>query len=226
MRVRELMTTDPVTTTADTPLKEVARVMLTRRISGLPVVDAAGTLIGIVTEGDIVHQESRKARGDVPGLLRSLFGDDDGPAITAGEAMTSPAITTGPDIDHTVAARLMETRGVKPLPVVDADGRVIGIVGRSDIMASFARPDELIEDEIQVDILDRIMWTEPGAVNVEVIEGRVTLSGSVPKKTDARILEVLTGRLHGVVDVNIDEVRYAHDDTKAPQSAGAPFGLW
>ncbi len=226
MRVRELMTADPVTTTADTPLKEVARVMLTRRISCLPVVDAAGTLIGIVTEGDIVHQESRKARGDIPGMLRSLFGDDGGPAITAGEAMTSPAITIGPDIDHTVAARLMETRGVKPLPVVDADGHVLGIVGRSDIMASFARPDELIEDEIQVDILDAIMWTEPGAVDVEVTEGRVTLTGSVPNRTDARILEVLTSRLDGVVDVNVDEVRYAYDDTKAAQSAGAPFGLW
>lgn len=60
MRVGELMTTDPVTTTVDTPLKEAARLMLTHRISGLPVVDAAGTLIGIVTEGDIVHQESAK----------------------------------------------------------------------------------------------------------------------------------------------------------------------
>ena len=139
--------------------------------------------------------------------------------------MTSPAITIGPDIDHTVAARLMETRGVKPLPVVDADGHVIGIVGRSDIMASFARPDELIEDEIQVDILDAVMWTEPGAVDVEVTEGRVTLTGSVPNRTDARILEVLTRRLDGVVDVNVDEVRYAYDDTKAAQSAGAPFGL-
>ena len=226
VRVRELMTTDPVTTTADTSLKEAARLMLTHRISGLPVVDAAGTLIGIVTEGDIVHQESRKARGDVPGLLRSLFCDDGAPAITAGEAMTSPVITTGPDIDHTVAAKLMETKSVEPLPVVDADGRVIGIVGRSDIMASFARPDELIQDEIQVDILDRIIWTEPGAVTVKVIEGRVTLSGSVPKKTDARILWVLTRRLDGVVDVNVDEVRYPYDDTKAAQSAGGPIGLW
>ena len=120
----------------------------------------------------------------------------------------------------------MEKRGVKPLPVVDADGRLIGIVGCSDIMASFVRPDELIQDEIQVDILDRIIWTEPGAVTVEVIEGQVTLSGSVPKKTDARILWVLTRRLDGVVDVNVDEVRYPYDDTKAAQAAGGPIGLW
>ena len=110
--------------------------------------------------------------------------------------------------------------------VVDADGRLIGIVGCSDIMASFVRPDELIQDEIQVDILDRIIWTEPGAVTVEVIEGQVRLSGSVPKKIDARILWVLTRRLDGVVDVNVDEVRYPYDDTKAAQAAGGPIGLW
>jgi CBS-domain-containing membrane protein len=136
-------------------------------------------------------------------------------------------VTTAPEVDHTVAARLMETRGVKRLPVVDVDGRVVGIISRSDIMTSFARPDELIEDEIQVDILDRILWTEPGAVTVEVVDGRVTLHGLVPKKSDSRILEELSKRLDGVVGVNVEDVYYTIDDTRAGQaSGGAPLALW
>jgi len=126
-----------------------------------------------------------------------------------------------------LAARVMETRGVKRLPVVDADGHIVGIISRSDIMASFARPDELIEDEIQVDILDQILWTAPGAVTVEVVDGRVTLRGTVPTKTDANILAALTGALDGVVEVNSDEVYYGIDDTSGGQvSAGVPYGLW
>ena len=121
----------------------------------------------------------------------------------------------------------METRGVKRLPVVDADGHIVGIISRSDIMASFARPDELIEDEIQVDILDQILWTAPGAVTVEVVDGRVTLRCTVPTKTDANILAALTGALDGVVEVNSDEVYYGVDDTSGGQvSAGVPYGLW
>lgn len=224
MKVHELMSTEVVTTGAATSLKEVARLMIRHSISGVPIVDDERRLIGIVTEGDILHHESLRAGGDRLGILDSIFGDDATPT-TAGEAMTAPAVTTAPDVDHTVAARLMETRGVKRLPVVDVDGGVVGIISRFDIMTSFARPDELIQDEIQVDILDRILWTEPGAVTVEVVEGRVTLAGLVPNKSDARVLEELSKRLDGVVEVDATELHYSIDDSKTGQtSAGLPLG--
>ncbi len=224
MRVHELMSTDVVTATPDTSLKEVARLMLGHSVSGIPIVDADKRLIGIVTEADIVHHEALRASGDRLGILHTILGEDE-PATTAGQAMTSHVVTTGPEEDHTVAARLMETRGVKRLPVVDVDGHVLGVVSRSDIMTSFARPDELIEDEIQVDILDRILWLEPGTVEVEVDEGSVTLRGTVDKKSDARILEELTKRLDGVVAVDIRGLHYTFDDTRKGQTpSGAPLG--
>lgn len=227
MRVHELMSTEVVTATRESSLKDIARLMLSNEISGIPIVDDEQRLIGIVTEADIVHRESLRARGNRLGILHTLLGDDDQPSTTAGGAMARHVITTSPEVDHTMAARVMETRGVKRLPVVDADGHIIGIISRSDIMASFARPDELIEDEIQVDILDRILWTAPGAVTVEVVDGQVTLHGTVPTKTDANILAALTNALDGVVAVNSDEVYFGVDDTTGGQvSAGVPYGLW
>ena len=227
MRVHELMTTEVVTATRESSLKVVARLMLANQISGIPIVDGERRLIGIVTEADILHRESVRASGPHLGILHNILGDADPPPTSAGDAMTSHVITTSAETNHTLAARVMETRGVKRLPVVDDEGHVIGIISRSDIMASFARPDELIEDEIQLDILDRILWTEPGAVSVEVVDGRVTLRGSVPSKTDARILAGLTGGLDGVVEVNTDEVYYKIDDTAGSHvSSGVPYGLW
>jgi CBS domain-containing protein len=227
MKVHELMSTEVVTASTEMNLKEVARLMLGHQISGVPIIDDDQRLIGIVTEADIIHQESLRAGGDRLGILKPAPGNNDTTPTTAGEAMSGHVVTTAPEVDHTVAARLMETRGVKRLPVVDVDGRVVGIISRSDIMTSFARPDELIEDEIQVDILDRILWTEPGAITVEVVDGRVTLHGLVPKKSDSRILEELSKRLDGVVEVNVDDVYYTIDDTRAGQaSGGAPLALW
>jgi len=227
MRVHELMTVEVITAVAGASLKEVARLMLGNQVSGIPIVDDDERLVGIVTEADIVHREALRAGGARMGVLHTMIGDDEPIPTTAGEAMTGHVITASSEMEHTSAARLMETKGVKRLPVVDADGHIVGIISRSDIMASFARPDELIEDEIQVDILDRILWSEPGAVSVEVVDGRVTLRGSVPKRTDAKILAGLTGGLDGVVEVNIDGVTYLHDDTKTDQaSAGIPFSYW
>ncbi len=219
MKVSELMTTEPLTTTAAVSLKEVVRIMLDNRISGVPVVDDNGTLCGIVTEADILHHESERA-GKGLGILDSVRGDEHG-VMTVGEAMSKRVITTAPEVDHTVAARLMETRGVKRLPVVDAEGHVLGIISRADIMASFARPDELIADEIERDLLERILWTEPGDVAVEVVDGSVTLQGSVPTKSDRRILEEMSKRLDGVIEVNVDDVSFRRDDTIAGGASSA-----
>lgn len=224
MKVHELMSTELVTATRDTSLKELARLMLANDISGVPIVGDDRRLVGIITEADILHYESLRAETDGFGLLPVLHGHVDS-AATAGEVMSDHIVTTGPDVEHTIAARLMETRGVKRLPVVDVDGHLVGIISRSDIMASFARPDELIEDEIRIDIVERILWLEPGAIAVGVEEGRVTLSGSVPRKTDARILEELSRQLDGVVEVNIDQIRYEVDDTKFSEGKGTPVGL-
>ena len=220
MKVHELMSTEVVTATAESSLKEVARLMLANEISGVPIVGDDRRLVGIVTEADILHYESLRVEMDGLGLLPVMREQTESAAADVGETMSDYVVTTSPDVDHTVAARLMETRAVKRLPVVDAEGHLVGIISRSDIMKSFARPDELIEDEIRIDIIERILWLETDTVEVKSLEGRVTLSGAVPRKTDARILEELSRRLDGVVDVDSSGMSYEIDDTKAGQAGG------
>lgn len=111
MKVHELISTEVVTAATETSLKEVARMMLGHRISGVPIVDEDDRLVGVVTEADILHHESLRAEGDRLGILHTVQGYDVAPAKTVGDAMSAHVVTTGPDVDHTVAARLMETRG-------------------------------------------------------------------------------------------------------------------
>jgi CBS domain-containing protein len=105
--------------------------------------------------------------------------------------------------DTTVAAagRTMANKNVKRLPVVDADGHLVGIISRSDIVRAFARPDDVIEDEIREDVLGRVLMFDPDLIEVTVSEGVVTLEGGLPEEADARLLEELTRRLDGVVRV-------------------------
>ena len=136
MRVEEVMCRDVVTVSQSTPLKDVARILLERRISGLPVVDDEGRVVGVVSEGDIVSKERGVEQGAVHGY-HWLFGPDDGEALkrearTAAEAMTSPAVVVRPQRSVAEAARLMVEQSVNRLPVV-SEGNLVGIVepGRS-----------------------------------------------------------------------------------------------
>lgn len=215
MRVIDLMTADVVTVAADTPLKEAARRMVSSRISGLPVTDADGKLIGIITEGDYLHREVERERPHRHGLLDALLGGSHtlADAETVGEAMSERVVTISPDASLAEAARVMSVRDVKRLPVVDDEGRLIGVLSRADIVAAFTRPDEVIEDEIREDVLRRILFVDPSSVGVAVLDGVVTLSGELPTRTEARLLEELTRRLDGVVSVE-STLSWKIDDTK------------
>ncbi|HUH15626.1 MAG TPA: CBS domain-containing protein, partial [Gaiellaceae bacterium] len=123
MKVKELMRTDVKTVTPGTPLKEVAALLAAERISGVPVCDERGGVLGVVSEGDILFKE-RGPRERHGGPLAWVI--DTGvyaeavkaAARTAGEAMTAPAVTIGPERSVTEAARLMLDREVNRLPVV------------------------------------------------------------------------------------------------------------
>ena len=90
---------------------------------------------------------------------------------------------------------------MKRLPVVDMEGRLVGIVSRADVVAAYTRPDELIEDEIREDVIRRILFLDPDSISVDVTEGVVTLSGEIDNQTDSRLLEELVRRLDGVTRV-------------------------
>lgn len=213
MKVRDLMTTEPVTTTPDTPLKEAARLMVQHKVSGLPVV-RGGKVVGIVTEGDFLRQEASRDQPYRFGLLDALFGDEPAhppSAETVGQVMTEQVLTVAPETSLSEAARIMAGRRVKRLPVVAADGTLVGVISRADVVNAFTKPDEVIEDEIREDIIRRLLFLEPDALEVQVKDGVVALAGRLENRTEAHLLEELTRRLDGVIRVE-SSLTYEVDD--------------
>ncbi len=225
------MTFDVVTVTEDTPLKEASQRMVAARVSGLPVVDDAGRLVGIITEADFVSKEA--ARRQAPsraGLLRLLFSErpaQEEEEATVAAAMTPQPFTISADADHTEAARLMEKHHVKRLPVLDGAGNLAGVISRADILNVFATPDEVVADTIREDIVRRVMWLDPTTVTVTVANGNVKLAGSLPTRTEARMLEALVRRNDGVVSVE-SRLTYDMDDRIGADSPppDAPRPSW
>jgi CBS domain-containing protein len=216
MKVRDLMTTDPLTVSPDTLLKEAARTMVRNKVSGLPVV-TDGEVIGIVTEGDFLRQEANRDQPYRFSLLDALFGE--GPsgapaAETVSEVMTDHVITIGPEASIGDAARVMATKNVKRLPVVDDEGSLIGVISRADVVNAFTKPDEIIEDEVREDIIRRLLFLDPDEVGVSVDDGVVTLDGEMENRTEAHLLEELTRRVEGVVRVD-SKLTFEVDDRKA-----------
>ena len=161
------MATSVVTVDRATPYKEIARLLAEHRISGMPVLKMGREVAGVVTEADLLVAEAKTAR-----RLRSAGRlhlrsprQRRHPALTAGELMTAPAITIGPHVTVHAAGRLMSTRHVRLLPVVDENARLIGVVSRRDLLAVFLRPDEDIAADVR-QVLDEILLAEPGEANV------------------------------------------------------------
>jgi len=212
MRVEDLMTREVATTSPETPLRQAARLLAAAGISGMPVVDREGAVVGVLSEADILV----KAGGEVPGtrLLGWLLDADTGleekiRAETVGEAMSFPVVTIAPDRPVHEAARLMSTEGINRLPVVD-EGRLVGILTRADVVRAFTRTDAQIADEIENEILRRTLWLEPGAVTVEVEDGAVRIEGEVGSPADAELLPVFVSRVPGVISVRTNV--HAHDE--------------
>jgi len=178
-RVRDVMTTSVVTVDRITPYKEIARLLAEHRISGLPVLKMGRQVAGVVTEADLLAAEVATAR-----RLRSPGGPAwwprrrRHPALTAGELMTAPAITIGPDATVPAAARLMNTHHLRMVPVVDEKGRLAGIVSRRDLLSVFLRPDEEIAADVRR-VLDDFVLAESADANVTVHNGVVTLTGTL-----------------------------------------------
>ena len=216
MKVRDLMTTDPLTVSAETLLKEAARTMVRNRVSGLPVM-ADGVLIGIVTEGDFLRQEANRDQPYRFSLLDALFGEgptDPPAAESVVEVMTENVITIRPEATIGEAARVMANKRVKRLPVIDEDGTLVGIMSRADVVNAFTKPDEIIEDEVSEDIVRRLLFLDPEDIGVSVADGVVTLEGEMENRTEAHLLEELTRRVEGVVRVD-SQLRFLVDDEKA-----------
>lgn len=181
-RVRDVMTTNVVTVDRITPYKEIAHLLTEHRISGLPVLSMGRHVVGVVSEADLLEVEDKQARrrraAAASGQRRWSLRATPPPALVAGDLMTSPAVTIHPDATIPAAARVMNASHVRRLPVVDPDGKLIGVVSRRDLLSVFLRPDAEIAEDAQA-VLDEILLAEPGDASVAVRGGVLTLAGSL-----------------------------------------------
>jgi CBS domain-containing protein len=203
--VRDVMTTQVVTVDRITPYKEIAHLLAEHKISAVPVLTMGRHVAGVVSEADLLaaeDQDARKARTGRADHLPWSHGHGKHPPLTAEQLMTSPAVTIHPDAPIPRAASVMHSRHVKRLPVVDPDGKLLGIVSRRDLLTVFLRPDAQIAAEVR-ELLTEILFADP-AISVRVHEGVVVLAGE-PGAAERHDLVPVAIRLiwdiDGVVDV-------------------------
>lgn len=209
--VQDVMTRDVVSILDFTSYKDVVRILLENGVSAVPVVDRQYHVRGVVSEADLIEKEAQQSEGyPEPWELLTRRGrgaHSKARAESAAELMTAPAITTGADTGIAQAARLMRKHGVKRLPVVDADGVLVGIVSRGDLLKPFLRSDEGIRDAVVEDILRATMGVDPLSVEVVVRDGVVTLTGEMENEFVAEDTARLVRELDGVVSM-VDRLRY------------------
>lgn len=218
MRAHQIMTRKVITVKADTPILEAANRMLQHCISGLPVVDNTGRLLGIISEGDFMRRSEIGTQGPRIRWLDFLMGAGKSAlqfvlehGRKVGEIMTQNDLCTATeDMPLEELVRLMERRNVKRIPIVRGD-RLVGIVTRSDLLravASLARdvPDPTADDDhIRSRVFAAIQKNEwqPTQLGVTVREGIVHLSGTI---TDERFRQAAI-----VAAENVSGVRLVHD---------------
>jgi len=207
MKIRDIMTTDVVSVGPQTPFKDLIDRLVSSEVSGLPVVDDTGKLVGVVTEADLI---SKEAYGSQRHRALALLGDlllrrdhrwvAKAEGLVAADVMTKNVVVCNSKEDVRLVARRMLERKVKRMPVVD-EGSLVGIVSRHDMLVMYDRPDYLITTD-----LDRILANDPNVpddqhVRHSVNEGIVTLTGDVRYGWEESIVVSIVRNVPGVIDV-------------------------
>jgi CBS domain-containing protein len=219
LKVRDLMTPDVVTVRPTTPIKDVAMLLVEHRISGMPVVDDDGRVVGVVSEGDLLFKE-RDANSVERRPLARIFGDSSETraelakalALTAGDAMTAPAITIHADALVAEAASTMTRHHVNRLPVVDGE-ELVGVVSRADIVRAIVRSDDELTRSIRDDVLYGTLWLDPDRFDVDVTNGNARIAGQVERRSEAQMIERIAGMVPGVISVTT-ALTWTLDDEK------------
>jgi CBS domain-containing protein len=217
--VASVMTREVISIRPQTPFKEIVDLLVGRGISAVPVVDDDGTPVGVVSEADLVSKEEFGGGTDAMPLVsrarRHRWHQATG--LTAADVMHKPVLTVGASEKVPVAARRLVRAGVRRLFVVDDSGQLVGVLSRRDLLTVYLRSDEQLAEEISKDVLRESLWIDGEAVQVAVADGVVTLTGTVPRRSDADIAVRLVQAQPGVVGV-VDQLRYEFDDITAARS--------
>ncbi len=217
MKVSDVMTQTPVTVSPDSTLADAANLMIRMRVSGLPVVDVKGAVIGMITQGDLLRRvelgtvrapAGRLAAFLAPGRAAHDFVRTHGQRV--GEVMTREVISITPDTPLSEVVTLMETRQVKRLPVV-REGRLIGIVSRADLLRALAkllserRVISISDVELRKHVLaaiDKHRWAPRANLDATVENGIVELRGAVSDDRERLGVRVIVENTPGVKGVH------------------------
>ncbi|GAA3047287.1 CBS domain-containing protein [Streptomyces roseofulvus] len=222
-RIDGLMTREVVYVRGDAPFKEIVRTLAAHGVTAVPVVDGEHRVLGVVSEGDLLRKtaDQSAAPGDVPPVPGyGAWERAKAEGTRAEELMSAPPVCARPDWTVAEAARLMEVQGVKRLVVVDDEDRLVGVVSRRDLLGIFLREDDDLRREITEDVLAGTLGLDPAALSVEVRNGRVELSGTVPYRGMIPAIERMCATVDGVVSVTRTRLRHEEDDVPAVPAGG------
>jgi CBS domain-containing protein len=221
MRARDIMTADPVTVPPETPLEAVAALMAERAISGLPVVDEKGHLLGIVTDGDLMRRLA--AKEDKPAsFLATLIGANADQAERyakthgrrVGDVMTTSLATVAEDATVEEVAHILESRRIRRVPVLRGE-QLVGVVSRADLLRAVMAPvatsaeQEASDPRIRRAIYAAMReepWISTRYIFPMVKDGVVSFHGFLGSEKARTALRVLAERVAGVKEVRFDTV--------------------
>jgi CBS domain-containing protein len=218
MKASDVMVRDVITVHSDTPVEKIAETLLANRISAVPVVDAAGTMVGIVSEGDLIHRVEAgtdvhrswwlEILVDKESLAREFVKSH---ARKAADVMTRYVISVTPDAMLGDIASLLEKHKIKRVPVVDGNGRIVGIVSRANLVQALVRmstmkaaaapvDDTVLHDNILAQLRSQ-PWTDASNLNIIVNNGSVELWGIVESEAEKNAVRVVVEVTPGVREV-------------------------
>ena len=216
MKAADVMVTKVISVTPDVLVQDVAYILLSNRISAVPVVDDNGQLLGIVSEGDLMRRAEAGTGRHRPWWLAMLTGRDIRAVDYVKEhsrkvtdVMTRDVVTAAPDTPLQDIATLLENNGIKRVPIVE-DGKMVGIVSRANLLqalASMRKPHDVDADdsairESLVARLETAPWIHPALINVIVQDGTADLWGIVESQAEKKAVRVAAEITPGVRAVN------------------------
>lgn len=215
MKASEIMVSTVKTVGADATIDQAVNLMLEARVSGLPVVDAEGRMVGVVSEADFLHREEIGTARRQSRWIEALLGEDAQAYVISharkvSEIMTRDVVTVGPDATLAEVTKKMDKKGVKRLPVVNG-GAVVGIIARSDLLRALAAirraaaapvdsTDELIRQAL-IDELRNHPFVSLSSLDIKVDGGVVTLTGGIDNQKQRDALVVAAENIAGVKEV-------------------------
>lgn len=216
MKAKDVMVRDVVAVSTTTPVREAARMMVDHRVSGLPVVDPESRVVGIVSEGDLMHRAETGTERRRSWWLEALAGAEElardyvlSHARKVGDVMTRRVISASEETDLGQLAALMDRHRIKRIPIV-RDGHLVGIVSRADLVKAYlqaaTKPAQALADADIRGRLDAVLahepWIDTALLSVSVDDGVVELGGCVSSDEQRKALQVAAEALPGVRSVH------------------------